>query len=210
MDVISSCNLPWVPITCSYLGHRGLNLCRKIEKGNMLLCQTTDRTSVGVLVVECVGFYENVFETLCDFYSPKLIPPQYCEISWLTQHWSEGFAEEPECGLLFIQDLMKTCRSLFSRTDKWKVSHTKGFTGFLCADNTTLSVVFWGGRGAQCSGVFWISKETLLVTNSCWHYRQWIMGLMKGCVYLRTGTEGGYQQLHMSADFSWSLRTMKT
>lgn len=61
-------------------------------------------------MLECVGFHKNVFEALCDFYSPKLIPPQYSEISRFTQHWSEGFAKESECGLLFIQDLMKTFR----------------------------------------------------------------------------------------------------
>lgn len=112
------------------------------------------------------------------------------------------------CYLYKISWKPSAWRSLFPRTDKWKLSHTKGFTGFLCADNTKLSVVFGGGK--QCSRVFWISKKILLVTNSCWPYRQWIMDLMKGCIYLRTGTEEGYQRLHMSADFSTSLRTMKT
>lgn len=39
----------------------------------------------------------------------------------------------------------------------------------------------------QCSWVFWISKETPLLTHSYWHDRRWIMDAVKGCIYLRTG-----------------------
>lgn len=129
MDVISPSNLPWVPITCLYLGHLCLNLCGKIEKGKMLSCQTTDRTSVGALVLECVGFYKNVFETLCDFYSPKLIAPQYSEISWFTQHWSEGFPKEPECGMC-----MYMCICIYTRSHE-NLPHQEVFSPGLMNEN---------------------------------------------------------------------------
>lgn len=52
----------------------------------------------------------------------------------------------------------------------------------------TISVIFNTGVNAA---EFWIGKEAVLQTRYCWHYQQWLMDVVKDCIYLRTGQGQG-------------------